>query len=180
MSLAKFWMLQILDARMEFPCPSGIVIRCVIDYFFSYLQNVWNQLGKGNKQCWPYLLSVPILAYFLHTDTTFPQYIQISCDAVYKTLWAQYRLFLPNRSHRWAEEHYWFWFTWSNVKLNFGTLLEKHCGQSTGYSFCPITFKLLYVCCWLGEKRPYSFLVIGSNVVVNFDPLRGDAMLWVV
>ena len=62
----------------------------------------------------------------------------------------RYRLqFLPNHfqtSHVscswWEEEPYWFWVTGSKVKVKFGTLSIKPCGQDTDYSFCPFTFKL--------------------------------------
>ena len=67
-----------------------------------------------------------------------------------KTLWAEYRLqFLSDlfqTSHVswgwWEEESYLFWVMGSKVKVNFGTLCIRPCGQDTDYSFCPITFKL--------------------------------------
>ena len=70
--------------------------------------------------------------------------------SVYKTLWTRWQLqFLPNHfqtSHAhlpwWEEEPYWFWFTGSKVKVNFGTLCIRPCGHDGNYSFCPITFKL--------------------------------------
>ena len=67
---------------------------------------------------------------------------------VYKTLCTRYRL----QSDRfqtsfvncgwWEREPYWFWVTGSKVKVIFGTLHVKPCGQNTGYTFCPITCKL--------------------------------------
>ena len=69
---------------------------------------------------------------------------------VYKTLWTRYRLqVLPNHFQTlhvscgwWEKEPCWFWVTGSKVKVKFGTLCTRHCGQDTDYSFCPITFKI--------------------------------------
>ena len=96
--------------------------------------------------------------------------------SVYKTLWAGYRLqFVPDHlqtSHvscgGWEEEPYWFWVMGSKVKVNFGTLCIRPCGQDTDYSFFPITFKTSHVSYGWWEEELYWFWVTGSKVKVNF------------
>ena len=65
-------------------------------------------------------------------------------------LWARYRLVfaqsLSNFTCKLWKMRGGTWVTGSKVKVNFGTLCKRHCGQDTDYSFCPITFKLhMYV-----------------------------------
>ena len=90
---------------------------------------------------------------------------------------AGYRLqFLPDHFQTsqahcwWEEEPYWFWVTWSKVKVNFGTLCIKPCGHDTDNSFCPIIFKLHAHCGWW-EEGLFWFRLAGSKVKVNFSTL---------
>ena len=83
--------------------------------------------------------------------------------SVYKTLCTRYRL----QSDRfrtsyvncgwWEREPYWFWVTGSKVKVIFGTLHVKPCGQNTGYTFCPITCKLQMQVVGNERRNPVDF-----------------------
>ena len=87
--------------------------------------------------------------------------------SVYKTSWTRYILhYLSNHfqtSHVscgwWVEEPYWFW-----VKVNFGNLCIRLCGQASDYRFCPITFKLHMYVVDDERRNPIEFLVTGSNL----------------
>ena len=54
------------------------------------------------------------------------------------------------------------------VKVNFGTLCIRPCGQDTDYSFCSITFKL-HMSVVDDERR--TLLSLGHRVKVNFGTL---------
>ena len=99
--------------------------------------------------------------------------------SVYKTLWTGYRQQLLQKHFQtshvscgwWEEEPYWFWVTGSKVKVNFGTLCIRPCGQDTDYSFVSSHFQTTHVGCgWWGEE-PYWFWVTGSKVKVNIGTL---------
>ena len=75
----------------------------------------------------------------------------------------------------WEEELYWFCVTGSKVKVNFGTLYKRPCGQDTDYNSSPITLNVriqttivvqslsnLTCKCWM--MRGGNILILGHGV----------------